>query len=179
MRVIISLGHVGRATRDVGAIAPGISTPEGWEITRATRFAFEFAQHHGDCLFAGFGSYSDHQAFAFKVARDNPHEEHVFIQFHANMTGVDYALVMHDQRSRKGAELASRFAPFARIVPVYDDRKDASKPWLYRAYGCISGVGDPGTPSNLCALLFEPSGVDRMDLTWILTNAYRWAEVLK
>ena len=94
----------------------------------------------------------------------------IFIQSHLNAGAYTarYGLVGWDRRSDLGESVARHWTARAGAsaeelgvskvlgLAFYDDRAEP-RPWKVNGWYCIRGVGDPGTPANLCGLLWEPA----------------------
>lgn len=176
--VILSIGHSGRpdVPRGVGASHDGVH-----ELDLVRRYAHicEIALRGWGvaCWPISDGTLQQRQQRAVEYGtgwlRERPTGLVLYVACHVNSAPGDYGLVLHDERSRLGAQVAkaiqgplSRFEELSRVLVRATPGETPERPWR-NAHATIRHIFDG--PNAMAAVCFEPFFIDQpahKPLTW-------------
>jgi hypothetical protein len=170
--VILDRQHIGKPNRnDLGAGADldgdGEVSNDEREANLTIKYieaAAAYLMDRGHIVYIlDSGYYSDRHRRACDIARSAPTQKAAYVACHLNAGGGDYAVTIHDSRSRGGKSLAECVA---------ESMKQAAGEWIprslvrpsspdgswSRAFNTIGGIYSG--PASLSGICFEPAFMD-------------------
>jgi hypothetical protein len=185
---ILDIQHAGRASRpgDQGAAfdldGDNVIEDAEHEVALAGAYAMAAAAYLRplvvQVLMIHSGEYWERHAQAIAWAQEKRFDLAAYVACHVNAGRGLYGLVVHDYRSKAGNLLAACIAqdlgPFVpplsvvHVAPTAEPGVDVAPdiPGLQesnypRAWTCLHGIGDRGSPRGLCGVVFEPGFIDQ------------------
>jgi len=156
LTVFFDIGHGGRIVngrfnQDPGAAFQGLREVDLVEAYVSKARSALRAQGVSSVVLS-YGPYYQRQAYANSIALKYPEEKFLYLACHVNASDPpgDYALVLHDGRSKKGKALAERIGFMFRAKILGTTTED----WTKNAHETIDGIYQG--PNNIAGLCFEP-----------------------
>lgn len=118
------------------------------------------------------GWYPDRHKQANAIATQNAGKRVAYVACHINAGGGSYSAVLHDERSRGGAGLASAvsnallLASLSGVTKHLVHGSSATNVWK-RGFTTIAGIYSG--PSNIAGICFEPFFLDNPKHQWLAT----------
>ena len=156
MVVFFDIGHGGRVVNGLFNQDPGATFQGLREVDLVEAYVSKARKALRDrkisSVVLSYGPYYQRQAYANSIAEKYPDEQFLYLACHVNSAEKpgDYALVLHDGRSKKGKGSAEKLGIFlgARVLST------STEDWTKNAHETIDGIYNGS--NNICGLCFEP-----------------------
>lgn len=156
MTVFFDIGHGGRIVNGAFNQDPGATFGNVREVDLVEAYVFHARKALRDrkisSVVLSYGPYYQRQAYANSIAEKYPEEQFLYLACHVNASDPpgDYALLLHDGRSKKGKASAEKLGVFLKARVLATSTKD----WTKNAHETVDGIYDG--PNNICGVCFEP-----------------------
>jgi len=156
MIVFFDIGHGGRVVNGHFNQDPGATFESLREVDLVEAYvskARSVLRAQGvSSVVLSYGPYYQRQAYANSIALKYPEERFLYLACHVNASDPpgDYALLLHDRRSKKGKTLAEAVGAFFQAKVLATTTED----WTKNAHETIDGIYSG--PNNIAGLCFEP-----------------------
>lgn len=156
LTVLFDIGHGGRVVNGLFNQDPGATFQDLREVDLVESYVSHTRKALRDrkigSVVLSYGPYHQRQAYANSIAEKYPEEQFLYIACHVNAADPpgDYALILHDGRSKKGKAAAEKLGVSFKARVLGTSTTD----WTRNAHETIDGIYDG--PNNICGLCFEP-----------------------